>query len=321
MPRSVKENLKAWRVLNAIQIEGGLSEAAFSLGLDTARCSRLIANLEEEIGFPLIDHQHRPSSLTHQARHILPYVRDFLLYYDRLQQACLDGKTMSLTLRLSIPVNIPRYDTHAIIKAYEHLDPGLNLEIVSDADHEDVSNGRVDAAYLPYHPKDDSLLLWPICEVRNCMLAAPDYLKRNGYPMSPQDLIDHDLILRSARHYPATTFLTNGSAQVPLANRRVAFSGDVASGREAVLAGAGIAVDLSFHAMKSEIESGRLVPVLVDWHRPKWHTCLVVSKINANNIRLIRFCRWYAHQESKAAKKRCEEVQAFVRSQQPGQSR
>ena len=50
--------------------------------------------------------------------------------------------------------------------------------------------------------------------------------------------------------------------------KRIAFAGDVLSGKEVLLAAEGIAVDLSFHICRHEIEQGRLVRVLAGWHRP-----------------------------------------------------
>lgn len=44
--------------------------------------------------------------------------------------------------------------------------------------------------------------------------------------------------------------------------KRIAFAGDVLSGKEVLLAAEGIAVDLSFHICRHEIEQGRLVRVL-----------------------------------------------------------
>lgn len=197
--------------------------------MDIAVCSRLIKRLEEELGMALVDHYSRPAKLTKEAASIIPAVRSYLQGWQRLQNACCASRNMPLSLKFSIPVNVPRRDPYAIVKNYRRIDPTLELEIVSDADHEDVLNGRVDIAYLPYRPSADSLMLWPIAEIGNVMLASPDYLAANGTPKNPADLIRHDIIVRSGRHYPVTKNLTNGSECVALVSRRIAFAGDVAS--------------------------------------------------------------------------------------------
>ena len=314
MTRSAKENLSAWRLLLAVKDRGGLSEAGFALGLDTAQCSRLIRRLEDELGFALLDHEHRPCRLTREACRIVPSAREFLFAHEHLLQVCAAASDQPMRVKFGIPVNIPRFDSYSIIKNYEAKDPGLRAEIIADADHEDVCNGRVDAAYLPYRPQEASLLIWSIAEMCNCLLASPAYIRERGLPTSPSDLAEHDVIVRSGRHYPATNTLTNDLVEVPLACRRVAFSGDVASCREAALAGAGIALDLSFHTMRAEIDSGRLVAVLPGWHRPNWSTCLAISRKNASNVRLVGFCRWFAAEEAKAARARYAQVRSFVRS-------
>lgn len=312
MARSTKENVAVWKLLLLLSEGKGFSEAAFELSMDIAVCSRLIKRLEEELGMALVDHYCRPAKLTKEAASIIPAVRSYLQGWQRLQNACCASRNMPLSLKFSIPVNVPRRDPYAIVKNYRRIDPTLELEIVSDADHEDVLNGRVDIAYLPYRPSADSLMLWPIAEIGNVMLASPDYLAANGTPKNPADLIRHDIIVRSGRHYPVTKNLTNGSECVALVSRRIAFAGDVASGREAVLSGEGIAIDLSFHTLKSEIESGRLVAVLPGWHRPKWQSTVATSKANLGNARLLNFCRWFAVHEAKASQRRDHEIDLFV---------
>ena len=74
MARSATENLTAWKLLLSLAQGGGISEAAFSAGMDIAACSRLLRRLEDELGFKLIDHFSRPAKLTQEAVSILPAV-------------------------------------------------------------------------------------------------------------------------------------------------------------------------------------------------------------------------------------------------------
>ena len=312
MARSATENLTAWKLLLSLAQGGGISEAAFSAGMDIAACSRLLRRLEDELGFKLIDHFSRPAKLTQEAVSILPAVAGFAASFDRLQSACSACRSVPLAIHLGIPVNVARRGLSAVLKEYEKIDPAMQFVTVSDADHEDVLDGKADVAYLPYRPSAEGLMLWRINEIGNCLLASPAYLARCGVPKHPRDLIRHSIIVRSGRHYPVTRQLEYEEQRVPLMSARVAFSGDVPSGREALLAGEGIAIDFSFHAFQAEIEAGLVQVVLPGWHRPAWLMTLAASRSSMSNTRLMGFCRWFAAHEARASRIRAQEVREYV---------
>ena len=161
--------------------------------------------------------------------------------------------------------------------------------------------GKADVAYLPYRPPAEGLRLWHIGYTENCLLASPDCLKTQGEPLEPKDLAEHDLIIRSGRNYPTTKELICGEKRTPLMYKRIAFAGDVLSGKEVLLAAEGIAVDLSFHICRHEIEQGRLVRVLAGWHRPPWDLTIAVCDERVTDSRILNFCRLFAEYEKKAS--------------------
>ena len=312
MARNATKNLAAWKLLLSLAQGGGISEAAVAAGMDIAACSRLLRRLEEELGFKLIDHFSRPAKLTQEAVSILPAVESFAESFDRLQSVCRACRSIPFSVNLGIPVNVPRRGLFAVIKSYEKIDPAMRFVTVSDADHQDVLDGKADVAYLPYRPPAEGLLLWRVNEIGNCLLASPAYLARCGIPEHPRDLIDHAVVVRSGRHYPVTKQLECEGQCVPLMSARVAFSGDIPSGREALLAGEGIAIDFSFHAFKAEIEAGLVQVVLPGWHRPAWHMTLAASRTGMSNTRLMSFCRWFAAHEARASRIRAQEIQEYI---------
>lgn len=116
MARSTKENVAVWKLLLLLSEGKGFSEAAFELSMDIAVCSRLIKRLEEELGMALVDHYSRPAKLTKEAASIIPAVRSYLQGWQRLQNACCASRNMPLSLKFSIPVNVPRRDPTPSLK-------------------------------------------------------------------------------------------------------------------------------------------------------------------------------------------------------------
>ena len=80
--------------------------------------------------------------------------------------------------------------------------------------------------------------------------------------------------LAGGRWYPQTQYLERGLERAPLVSKR-AHVGDALTCRQAVLSGAGIALDLAYAVVKSDVEAGNLVPVLRGWHRPQWLPSIV----------------------------------------------
>ena len=74
-------------------------------------------------------------------------------------------------------------------------------------------------------------------------------------------------------------------------------SGDVLSGKEALLAGEGISVDLSISSIEKELKSGLVVQVLPYWSRPAWHVTFAIRRESLSNSRLVKFALWLKERE------------------------
>ena len=285
----ISERLLAWQVLLSLSEGKGFSLAADKFGRDEAFYCRLTHGLETEIGIRL-----------------LPEIECYLEAAKKLKEKISASGSHKLSIKLGIPVNVPRTSFVEIIQSYSHQDPNLKVEILSDVDHEDVISGKVDIAYLPYRPPAEGLFIWDVNKVGNVPLATPEYVRRRGNPQSPEDLRTHDIILRAGRNYPATTHLQKDGELRPLEYKQIVFSGDVLSGKEWLMAGMGVAIDLSLAFCWRDIEQGRLLPVLNGWTGAPWDLTVAIKKQNLSNQRLVALARALVEHETKASIKRAE---------------
>lgn len=301
-------NLLAWKVISCIGHGGGVKRASIALGLDQSQCTRLIQNLEAQLGAVLTDHNVRPVGLTALGRRVLPLVEQMVESHSRLRQMIDDVCCGSLNLFIAIPANTPRESSFASMCAYEAVDPHLHLSIITDKDHEDLHPGSVDIVYLPYTPSPSSdLCIRTLGSILNVPVVAPAYLARHGVPQEPADLAGHVIFLRGGRWYPQTQYLERGLERAPLVSKR-AHVGDALTCRQAVLSGAGIALDLAYAVVKSDVEAGSLVPVLRGWHRPQWFPSVVFLATHPQRARIEKFVDFFAKEESAALGKRLQEV-------------
>ncbi len=243
---------------------------------------------------------------------LLPEIKKLVLAHDVLHKK-IDGLRQGETvIRLSLPINTPRTAITQFLTDYKKRNPRISFVIFSDADHQDLLNGRVDAAYMPYRPPEDGLILWTINEFHNVPAASPDYVQKNGFPAEPEDMPDHDVILRAARHYPSSKHLCRNGETKEFSYRRLSFSGDVLSSIEALLNGEGVAMDLSFGVLKEYFAQNRIVPVLNGWHRENWDLCFAISQSQEDNTELRKFAREFCRFERKQSRSRSVEVLEFL---------
>lgn len=297
----ISERLLVWQVLISLSEGKGFSLAADRFGRDEAFYCRLTHGLETEIGIRLTEPHSRPVRLTREAVELLPEIECYLDAAKKLNEKISESGSQKLFIKLGIPVNVPRSSFVELIRSYAQKDPNLRVEILSDADHEDVISGKVDVAYLPYRPPSEGLFIWDVNKVENFPLATPEYIRKHGNPQSPEDLRSHDIILRTGRNYPVTTHLQKNGERRPLEYKQIVFSGDVLTGREWLMAGTGIAIDLSLAFCWKDIEQGRLLPVLNGWRRTPWDLTMVIKRQNLSNRRLVALARALLDHERKAS--------------------
>lgn len=92
----------------------------------------------------------------------------------------------------------------------------------------------------------------------------------------------------------------------------MAWEGDPLTGREAALAGEGVAIDLSLSLVSDALAAGRLVPVLAGWHRPFWRPSVVFRTDHPQLERLERFARCFHDEERRAVDERQKVVEKLL---------
>ena len=279
-----KDNLEAWRVFVSVARTGSIKETAIEQNLDMSAASRLLSSLETDLGFPFFDRHSRPMALTERGQSLVHHAEQLLAYFSQVNEIARSLSGNAVRYKLCYPLNVGRSNLIEQLNDYKKIDPLLEFDLMSECDHEDVLSGRVDIALLPYRPPSKGLVMWSVGKGLNFPLATPAYLKRHGTPEKPEDLTNHNLILRTGRNYPPSYFLSRGNEKAPLITKHVVFTGDALSCKAALMSDAGIAMDLSFDLCRQEILRGDLVPVLT-------------ARLQ-DNERLMQFCRWIVERET-----------------------
>lgn len=137
-------------------------------------------------------------------------------------------------------------------------------------------------------------------------VASPDYLKKNGIPLKPEDLRNHTGFVYNGPVRPQTEALELNGQVRPIRFKSMIHATDILMIKQAVLDGRGVAVDMPLLHCAEEIAAGRLQIILNGWHRPPVPAFAVCSAAGWHIRRIRVFMQWWCDrflQEFEATEK------------------
>jgi DNA-binding transcriptional LysR family regulator len=252
------DRLDAMRLFVAVGDAGSLSAAARRLKVPLPTVSRKLAMLEEHLGVRLVVRTTRKFALTDPGRTYLESCRRLLAEIeDAERMAAGEYDAPKGRLYVTAPIVFGRLHVLpvalAFLKAYPEVDLRLSLvDRISDMIEEGI-----DVALRIANLADSSLIAARVGAVRLVTCAAPAYLKANGTPRAPSDLIQHHCI--ASANLSATdrwAYRVDGEEQLAAIRSRLAVTTAEAA-IDAAIAGIGITRVLSYQAA-SAIKAGKL---------------------------------------------------------------
>ena len=242
------------------------SKAAEKLGISRALASKQIQDLETDLGVKVFNRTTRQLSLTESGMTLQASVATLLEGFDAVEQELRSTtKTPTGVLRISAPMSFGILHLGPILKSYLSRYPEMKLELRFDDRVTNIVEEGFDIAIRIRALPDSSLVARRIAKARMVVCASPNYLMAHGQPEHPEDLRDHQCLIYEylARH--DTWSLQNDESRVD-----VRISGPIRANNgdtlvEAAVDGWGIVMTPTFIAHEA-LRSGRLVPILRDWH-------------------------------------------------------
>ena len=180
------------------------------------------------------------------------------------------------------------------IREFTEAHSGISVDIQTGGTEADVAKGFVDVAVITGEPTLPGLVY--VSRGRNLYLpvASPDYISRNGLPVTPEQLRQHRGYIYAGPVRPETKVLCRGAVSAPVEYGTAVRSTDVLAIREAVLSGMGVAADMPLVQIYEDLAEGKLVPILPGWSRPPVE-CYIVTNRDAWHMKRVRvFFEWFA---------------------------
>ena len=256
-------------------VEGGsMTAAADACGMSTTMVGNHLRALEQRLGVSLLRRTTRRQSLTEFGSAYYQRCLDILGQVSAAEQLAEEVQAVPHgTLRISAPPTFGAECLMPCLADYLNENPAVKLDVVLTDRLVDLVEEGFDAAIRLGTLENSSLIARPLQDYGLTLCAAPAYLVGRGAPVDVQALAEHDCL---AFAYPAGTewrwTQKHWRLSGPEGEVSVEVSGRIAVNsapalKRAALSGLGIAM-LPDALVREELASGRLVPLLPDWHLP-----------------------------------------------------
>ena len=245
---------------------GGFSTAARDMGLTPSAISKLVTRLEDRLGVRLLNRTTRKLALTPEGEAYFHRSQRILADIHEAENEVAQFRTQPKgLLRINVGTAFGMHQLTPALPEFLAAHPDLQIELtVTDRVVDLIEEGADLGIRLGTLP-DSSLVARKICDVERVVCAAPAYLKKNGIPKRPDDLLRHNCL--SISYSPSLRRWPFASAQ---GVRHVEVAGNVNANTaesllQLALLGVGV-IRLSDAIVGEAIRDGRLVPVLQDVH-------------------------------------------------------
>jgi len=171
------------------------SGASRHLNVPVSTISRKINDLESDLGVRLLERSTRKLRVTELGQAYYECCRRGLEEFDAGLSLINDRQSeVSGTLRISIPPNLADVLISPLVCAFQTRYPKTIAKILVTERYVDLIEDGVDIAFRVGKLQDSSLVARRLLSYRHLLVASKKYLRINGEPKHPRDLINHRLL-------------------------------------------------------------------------------------------------------------------------------
>ena len=270
------------------------SQAADQLGIPRATASNAIKSLEKNLECRLLERttRHVRASLDGEA------------FYERCVHILseLDDAESSLRHSGVRPQGILRVNLHGAhatrivlprIDEFHARYPAIRRVISSGDRLVDLIREGVDCAVRAGKLFDSSLISRPLAQMPQVICASPDYLRKHGRPMTPDDLLSHQSVnffsTSRGKNYPLELIVNGKEKSYPTKGWMTV--NDAENYVICALRGCGL-VQLPRYHVDDALRDGLLQEVLSDWKSPAMQLSAIYPQHRQLSPRVRIFVDW-----------------------------
>lgn len=263
------DKLRAMKTFCRVVEAKSFAGAAQSLDVVPSAISKVVAALEQDLGFRLLNRSTRGLALTDDGTAYFERCRQILNDLDEAEAQGRGGQDRARgTLRVGMHPGL-RFEAMTHLGPFLDAHPELQVETVITNSPSAVIEDGLDLVLHVGRLADSGLVARPLGWTRSVVCASPAYLSAWGEPTHPSELARHRAVIYARRDEEANTrwaFVRGAdTCEVDVPVRTI--SRDGIGLVDAALGGCGLARPLEI-AVRHWLANGRLRAVLPGWEGP-----------------------------------------------------
>lgn len=211
------------RYFLAVARDGSTIAAAKSLGLSQSTVHRRLAELERQLGRPLVKRHPSGYKLTEFGEAMLPHAQRIEREIQAFEQQVASAARGDVgVIRLTCPEPIIRRISDAgLLERFHARHPGLRVEFVMSDRYLDLAKGDADVALRSGDTDDGVLVGRKVADSLWAVYASADYVSRHGRPATVNDLNHHAVVGfdETMANHRAATWLREVAPRAQIAAR------------------------------------------------------------------------------------------------------
>ncbi|MEO7390837.1 MAG: LysR family transcriptional regulator [Ramlibacter sp.] len=193
------DKLKQLESFVSVAGKGSLTAAAKAEGVAPAIMGRRLDALEERLGVKLLVRTTRRITLTHEGSAFLEDCHRLLADLANAEgSVSAGGVKASGHLRITAPAGFGRRHVAPLVPKFRELHADVTISLNLSDRVIDLAGEGFDCAVRVGDLPDSSLVSVRMADNRRLCVATPDYLKRNGTPKHPNELVKFDCLTLSS---------------------------------------------------------------------------------------------------------------------------
>lgn len=259
------DKIRALETFIAVAESGNFSAAARKKNVSAPSVTRIIGDLEAQLGVTLFQRTTRIVTLTEIGQRYLEdarHVMESLSIADDAARGAHQEPTG--TLRITASTMFGRIYITPIISEFLELYPSVEVEALFVDRVVNIFEEGIDVAVRIGHLPDSSLMASRVGQVSFQVCGCPHYFEKRGIPNHPSDLSDHELIGITLGSFQNEWGFKEGISIKPKFRLRV---NSIPAGLEAVRAGWGLTRVLSYQ-IGPDLDVGCIQTVLHEYAPP-----------------------------------------------------
>jgi DNA-binding transcriptional LysR family regulator len=285
------DKFKAMQVFVCIAEAGSLTGAARALGSSLPAVVRALAALEAQLGVRLFNRTTRRIALTEEGRRYLHSCRQLLAAVDDAETALTaDAADAAGLLTITAPVMFGQMHVAPAVTRFLQQYPKMRVSVVLLDRVVSLLEEGIDVGIRIGPLDDSSLVAQPVGSVRRMVVASPAFLRRNGKPKHPKELLQANCVRFSGGNGPWWTFQAGGKSFTVPVTGNLEFNHN-APAAQACAAGLGFGMFLSYQ-VEPYIKQHQLSVVLEKFELPPRPINVVYPHARLLPARTALFIDW-----------------------------